>query len=104
MVSVWFFEYLFLSLRCQIFYKGFGVTSIVAPFLCKSTKDRHLVGFCFLYTFVEYLNMEKSQKKDSKLYCGADKPVHVRAYTRVRYGRVEYVCQHCRSNWGSKAA
>ena len=26
-----------------------------------------------------------------------NKPVHVRAYTRIRFGRVEYVCEHWRS-------
>lgn len=35
------------------------------------------------------------------LYCGADKPVHVCAYTRVRFGRIEFVREHCRSEWGS---
>lgn len=35
------------------------------------------------------------------LYCGVDKPVHVRAYTRVRFGRLEYVREHCRRSWGS---
>lgn len=31
------------------------------------------------------------------LYCGGDKPVHVCAYVRIRFGRVEYVREHCRS-------
>lgn len=40
---------------------------------------------------------------DSKvrgLFCGADKPVHVCAYIRVRFGRVENVREHCRSKRG----
>ncbi|MBO7343660.1 MAG: hypothetical protein J6U45_06480 [Alistipes sp.] len=36
------------------------------------------------------------------LYCGGDKPVHVRAYTRMRRGRIEFVRQHCRGAWGSR--
>lgn len=38
---------------------------------------------------------------DNRLYCGGDKPARVRAYTRVRYGRIEFVRSHCRANWGS---
>ena len=41
-------------------------------------------------------------KSASRLYCGVDKPVHVRAYIRVRFGRVEFVREYCRSKWGSK--
>lgn len=48
--------------------------------------------------------MKKSKSTNTMLFCGADKPVHVRQYKRVRFGRVEYVCEHCRSGWGSKAA
>ncbi len=29
--------------------------------------------------------------------CAGRKPVFVRAYTRMRYGRLENVTQHCRS-------
>lgn len=29
--------------------------------------------------------------------CAGIKPVFVRAYTRIRFGRLEYVTQHCRS-------
>ncbi len=35
------------------------------------------------------------------LYCGGDKPVHVNAYTRIRFGRLEFVCEYCRASWGS---
>ena len=37
-----------------------------------------------------------------RIYCGGDKPVHVRAYTRFRFGRIEFVRQHCRGAWGAK--
>lgn len=40
---------------------------------------------------------------DSKvrgLLCGTDKPVHVCAYTRVRFGRVENVREHYRGKRG----
>lgn len=40
-------------------------------------------------------------KTDNRLYCGGDKPVRVRAYYRVRLGRLEFVRSHCRANWGS---
>lgn len=36
-----------------------------------------------------------------KLFCGADRPVHVNAYIRVRFGKFEFVREHCRSEWGS---
>ena len=36
------------------------------------------------------------------LYCGGDKPTHVKAYTRVRLGRIEHVREHCRGFWGSR--
>mgnify|MGYP003296361759 FL=1 len=36
------------------------------------------------------------------LYCGGDKPVRVRAYYRVRNGKLEFVRQHCRGAWGSR--
>lgn len=36
------------------------------------------------------------------LYCGGDKPTHVRSYIRVRFGKVENVCEHCRGAWGSR--
>lgn len=35
------------------------------------------------------------------LFCGGDKPVHVRAYTRVRYGKLEFVREYCRALWGT---
>jgi hypothetical protein len=31
-------------------------------------------------------------------YCMYPKSVHVRAYVRFRFGRIEHVCEHCRSN------
>lgn len=46
--------------------------------------------------------MRECKESGTRLYCGGDKPVRVRAYTRVRYGRVESVCAHCRGNWGSR--
>lgn len=36
-----------------------------------------------------------------KLFCGADRPVFVNAYTRVRFGKTEQVREHCRSSWGT---
>jgi hypothetical protein len=39
-----------------------------------------------------------------KLFCGVDRPVHVNAYIRVRFGKTENVCEHCRSEWGSNHA
>lgn len=38
----------------------------------------------------------------NNLYCGGDKPTHVRCYMRFRYGKWEFVCEHCRSRWGSR--
>ncbi len=32
--------------------------------------------------------------------CAGGKPVFVRAYTRLRLGRLEHVTQHCRSRPG----
>ena len=40
-------------------------------------------------------------KSASRLFCGVDKPVHVNAYTRIRFGRIEFVREYCRANWGS---
>lgn len=34
------------------------------------------------------------------LFCSGWRPVFVRAYTRIRFGRLEYVIQHCRSRPG----
>lgn len=31
------------------------------------------------------------------MYCAFPKAVHVRPYTRYRFGRLESVCEHCRS-------
>lgn len=31
------------------------------------------------------------------VYCQLPKGVHVREYVRVRFGRVEFVTEHCRS-------
>lgn len=38
------------------------------------------------------------------VYCQLDwrKPVYVRSYTRIRYGKVEFVHEHRRAAWGSK--
>ena len=36
-----------------------------------------------------------------KLFCGADRPVHVNAYIRVRFGKFEFVREHCRSAEGA---
>ena len=46
----------------------------------------------------------KGESKGRKLFCGVDKPVHIDSYLRIRFGRIEIVCEHCRSNWGSKHA
>ena len=32
------------------------------------------------------------------LICPLHRPVRVRTYTRVRFGRIEIVCAHCRGN------
>jgi hypothetical protein len=29
--------------------------------------------------------------------CAYPKSVHVRSYVRLRFGRLEHVCEHCRS-------
>lgn len=42
-----------------------------------------------------------NEQSGIRLYCGGDKPVRVRAYTRVRLGRLEFVRSHCRATWGS---
>jgi hypothetical protein len=31
------------------------------------------------------------------IVCNLPKAVHVCAYTRVRFGKLEYVCEHCRT-------
>lgn len=49
-----------------------------------------------------FLVMIGRKESGTRLYCGADKPVHIRAYTRVRFGRIEFVREHCRGNWGSR--
>ena len=41
-------------------------------------------------------------KSASRLFCGVDKPVHVNAYTRIRFGRIEYVREHCRGRRNSR--
>lgn len=69
-------------------------------------KHRGLASCWILHSSHLYkrLTMKKSKSTNTMLFCGTDKPVHVRQYKRVRFGRVEYVCEHCRSGWGSKAA
>jgi hypothetical protein len=48
--------------------------------------------------FLMYHNMTKGFLQTSnRLYCGGDKPVRVRAYYRVRLGRLEFVRSHCRA-------
>lgn len=46
--------------------------------------------------------MKGIHKTGNHLYCGGDKPTHVKAYTRVRFGKVERVREHCRGFWGSR--
>lgn len=46
--------------------------------------------------------MNEAANIGSHLYYGGDKPVRVRAYTRFRFGRIEFVRQHCRGAWGSR--
>ena len=41
-------------------------------------------------------------KSASRLFCGVDKPVHVNAYTRIRFGRMEHVREHCRGRRNSR--
>lgn len=48
--------------------------------------------------------MEDKFSYGRKLFCGADRPVFVNAYTRMRFGKTENVCAHCRSGWGSNKA
>lgn len=31
------------------------------------------------------------------MHCMYPRAVHVRNYVRVRFGRIEHVCEHCRS-------
>ena len=45
--------------------------------------------------------MLDKRSNSRKLFCGADRPVHVNTYTRVRFGKTEQVREHCRSEWGS---
>lgn len=45
--------------------------------------------------------MKNNDANGRRLFCGVDRPVHVNSYIRVRFGRTENVCEHCRSNWGS---
>lgn len=52
----------------------------------------------------KYLFMETRESNFRRLFCGVDRPVHVISYTRVRYGKTEQVCEHCRSKWGSNNA
>lgn len=37
------------------------------------------------------------------MYCHYPRGVHVRAYVRTRFGRIENVCAHCRSHPGQLA-
>lgn len=31
------------------------------------------------------------------MFCMFPKAVHIRPYTRIRFGNLEHVCEHCRS-------
>ena len=56
---------------------------------------------CLCETLNDYNIMKDKVFFGNHLYCGGDKPVHVNAYTRIRFGRLEFVREYCRANWGS---
>ena len=49
-----------------------------------------------LHSFQNCQNEALSQNRQT-VQCCCDKPVHVRAYVRFRFGKWEFVREHCRS-------
>lgn len=81
-------------------YIGMGLLLIVvALFFEIDHEDRPLVRKHYLLTLCKTNSKMKKVRLrlGNGLYCGGDKPVHVCAYVRIRFGRVEYVREHCRS-------
>jgi hypothetical protein len=86
-------------------YLSARLWDLFSVLLEKSTEIGICIGIPFcIYLIQIFYTMIKCDSKNRKSFCGADRPVHVNAYIRVRFGRTENVCEHCRSKWGSNNA